>query len=382
MLLLRSVIRVWIAVAIVSAACENAFSDEIFRSRFDNDGDNICIQVSAESKHLLFLFDTLKHFTAVDVTFKHLLGRERGKHTNRQGELLVTHLLYEAPEVSIGGLKWRGANWGHQDWSKARQASGIPFDGVLGLDWMKDATIIIDPDEGTLEKSEAFDKSRVKGWTNKNWFENEEHQFQYVLSQTPKYFDLEPFLLAIGDELSVGLREELFDKLVRAGEITECKNRQVLGGTQIFSGQVGRLKSIRFAGSDHKDLSCMRMPVNLIGNGILRRYHTAFAYSEKQMYLAPAKRFGEPDPRDYSGMSLIRPDGKPPTVELIDDGSSAHAAGIRKGDEIVAIGKTSTSTITLAKVRLAFRSPGTVTLNIRRGELISSVTLQMQPTTP
>ena len=338
--------------------------------------------MNAKSDDYAFVFDTLKHFTAVDVSAKRLLGKERGKHTSRQGDLWVTHLLYEAQEVSIGGLKWRGANWGSQDWSKGRQAGGIPFDGVLGLDWMKDATIIINPDEGTLEKCEAFDKARVNGWDNKKWFDNEEYQFQYVLSPTPKYFDLEMFMVDTGFELSVGLGEELFDRLKRAGEITECKDRQVSNGPQIQSGSVGRLKSLRFAGSDHKDLSCMRMPVNVIGNGLLRRYHTAFAYSEKKLYLTPAKRFGEPDSREYSGMSLSRPDGKPPTVEYVDEGSAANVAGIRKGDEIVAIGKTPTSTITLAKVRLAFRSPGTVTLNIRRGELISSMTLQMQPTTP
>lgn len=67
---LRTVARAWIAVAGILLAREKVLSDEIYRTRFDTDCDQIFIRMNAKSDVYTFVFDTLKHFTAVDVSAK------------------------------------------------------------------------------------------------------------------------------------------------------------------------------------------------------------------------------------------------------------------------------------------------------------------------
>src|SRR5690606_24654765 len=74
----------------------------------------------------------------------------------------------------------------------------------------------------------------------------------------------------------------------------------------------------------------------LIGNDILRRFNVILNYGQGDIYIVPNSHFNEPFDYSYSGVELYLIEG----VIIVGDvakGSPAEAAGLKEGDEVLAI---------------------------------------------
>jgi hypothetical protein len=106
----------------------------------------------------------------------------------------------------------------------------------------------------------------------------------------------------------------------------------------------------------------------LIGNDILRRFNCFLNYDRRDFYLIPNSHFLEPFDYSYSGIELYLVNG----VIIVGDvapGSPGEQAGLKEGDEVIAINKVFNSNLTQLKTALQ-NSNNKVRMIIRRkGEL-------------
>ncbi len=73
-----------------------------------------------------------------------------------------------------------------------------------------------------------------------------------------------------------------------------------------------------------------------LGNQILERFNCTFDYERRVLYLAPGRRFADPDVFPRSGVQLARFGDRVEASVVLPD-SPAARAGVREGDEVVAI---------------------------------------------
>jgi membrane-associated protease RseP (regulator of RpoE activity) len=89
----------------------------------------------------------------------------------------------------------------------------------------------------------------------------------------------------------------------------------------------------------------------LIGNDLLRRFNIIMNYEKRDFYLIPNTHFSEPFDYAYTGIELYFMDG---LIFLGDvaKGSPAEAAGLKEGDEVVAVNKNFSQNLQVYKAAL------------------------------
>jgi hypothetical protein len=117
-----------------------------------------------------------------------------------------------------------------------------------------------------------------------------------------------------------------------------------------------------------------------IGNEILDRFTCTLDYEHRTIYLEPGKQFSKPDRFSRAGMQLARI-GEAIRAMQVLPGSAAAAAGIKEGDEIVALDGKPILTYTQDILTEMFEqgAPGTKhTLAIVRDGKKSTATLKLK----
>lgn len=106
----------------------------------------------------------------------------------------------------------------------------------------------------------------------------------------------------------------------------------------------------------------------LIGNDILRRFNCILNYDRRDFYLVPNSHFLEPFDYSYSGIELYLVNGKI-IVGDVAEGSPGDEAGLKEGDEVVAINKVFNNNMTLLKAALQNENNKVKMIIRRNGEL-------------
>jgi len=89
----------------------------------------------------------------------------------------------------------------------------------------------------------------------------------------------------------------------------------------------------------------------LIGNDILRRFNVILNYPKGDIYITPNRHFIESFDYSYSGMELYLVDGKIVAGDVAR-GSPAEAAGVKEGDEVLAVNKSFNQNLNQYKIEL------------------------------
>jgi hypothetical protein len=114
----------------------------------------------------------------------------------------------------------------------------------------------------------------------------------------------------------------------------------------------------------------------LIGNDILRRFNVILNYEKGDIYLTPNKHYTEPFDYSYTGLELYLING----VIIAGDvakGSPAEAAGLKEGDEVIAINKNFSQN--LNQYKIALQAPNEkIKLIIRRNEEIKQLEFKVK----
>lgn len=113
-----------------------------------------------------------------------------------------------------------------------------------------------------------------------------------------------------------------------------------------------------------------------IGNGVLRRFDVVFDLPHQAVHLDRNAAFASPDVHDRAGAWIERGERGFEVVDVVDDGP-ATAAGLAKGDVIVAIDGKRVGTLSLAEARALLRgAPGRKLRLTLDGGAVKTVTLR------
>ena len=135
-------------------------------------------------------------------------------------------------------------------------------------------------------------------------------------------------------------------------------------------GQVGRLSGFEIGGHRLSGViatfpdSAFENPKGLdsrdgnLGSGVLGRFNVTFDYVGKRMYLVPNSRYSRPFEWDMTGISFDIQQGGKIEVMGVLPGSPAAAAGVKKGETLVAVDGTQAAPRDLMRERDRFRRDG------------------------
>ncbi|MBK8301029.1 MAG: aspartyl protease family protein [Chitinophagaceae bacterium] len=114
----------------------------------------------------------------------------------------------------------------------------------------------------------------------------------------------------------------------------------------------------------------------LIGNDILRRFNVILNYARNDIYITPNTHYGDSFDYSYSGVELYFLQG----LIIVGDvakGSPAEAAGIKEGDEVIAINNNFSQNLNQYKITL--QAPNEkVKLILRRDNLMKEIEFKVR----
>jgi len=114
----------------------------------------------------------------------------------------------------------------------------------------------------------------------------------------------------------------------------------------------------------------------LIGNDILRRFNVVLNYPNNEIFLDPNSHYQEAFDYSYAGIELYFLDG----LIIIGDvakGSPAEAAGIKEGDEVLAVNKNFSQSLNQYKVALQVPNQ-LVQLFLRRNGVLLEISFKVR----
>jgi hypothetical protein len=157
-------------------------------------------------------------------------------------------------------------------------------------------------------------------------------------------------------------------------------------------GVVGRVRAIEIGGERIEDpvvdfstdkggaLASDRFD-GIIGSDILHRFHAIFDYPGRRLFLEKNAGFGQPFEYDMLGARLAAYGDKLDVIKIfhVADKTPARAAGLLRGDEILAIDGRKAAEFNWEMLKAYFRQPGKeVRLEIARGGKRLTVTLTLR----
>lgn len=114
----------------------------------------------------------------------------------------------------------------------------------------------------------------------------------------------------------------------------------------------------------------------LIGNDILRRFNVILNYGRSDIYITPNTHYADPFDYSYSGVELYLVEG----LILIGDvatGSPAEAAGLREGDQVLAVNRNFSQN--LNQYKIAMQAPNEkVKIIYRRDGVINEIEFKVR----
>lgn len=114
----------------------------------------------------------------------------------------------------------------------------------------------------------------------------------------------------------------------------------------------------------------------LIGNDILRRFNVTLNYARNDIYLVPNSHYSDVFDYSYSGVELYFIEG----LIIVGDvakGSPAETAGVKEGDEVIAVNKNFTQNLNQYKISL--QTPNEkVKLILRRDNVVKEIEFKVK----
>jgi hypothetical protein len=335
--------------------------------KFDADEDLVTVPVRLGARDYRLLLDTGSSEALVDSLLRLYLGPSAGTErapTPSGGVCEITQ--YSLPDAHVGSLPLTGERCGCYDFTATREASGCSFDGLLGMDFLRNWIITIDFDEGRVDFL-GPETTSVPGWGECIPVAFDSHGIMCVLATVGKDIQI-PFRVDTGMNSSGLLDSALFSRLVRCHELRATGDRKFLELSGIGSEQFGTISHFSLGSFRHQNLRMGSSSQNVIGLGYLSRFRVTIDFPHGQLYLAKGRQFAAPDCGDTCGLAFRFKTGRVEVV-FVDQKSPAHSAGAQAGDVIEKVNGKPVSKLKPSEIKRLVTTEGkAVRMIVKRGE--------------
>lgn len=131
-----------------------------------------------------------------------------------------------------------------------------------------------------------------------------------------------------------------------------------------------------FIFDDENNITSYPYMGGILGNDILRRFNVIINYSKGDIHITPNKHFTESFDYSYSGVELYLIEGRIIVGDVAKD-SPAETAGLKEGDEVIAVNKNFSQV--LNQYKIALQTPNEkVKMIIRRDNVIKEVEFKVR----
>jgi hypothetical protein len=290
------------------------------------------------------------------------------------GKRLEARLAQDV-ELAIGSLKIEHASVIHTEPSNF----GEYHDGIIGYSLFNRFVVELDYDNGLMHLIEPSSYVAPEGATSLPLTLRHNMPFTTVgvTALDGAKYDAN-VVIDIGARHAISLSVDSSDEISRPAGAIETELGHGLSGK--IMGSIGRVQSLRlgemelkqvlasFPVSAHQNPRGMDSRNGNLGNDVLRRFLTTFDYGNKRMILTPGQSYRKPFEHDMSGLRLRR-DGGRVLVSHVASQTPAASAGLKPGDELVAVdGKRLSGEDIYQLRRQLAENDSELTLEIRRGE--------------
>jgi hypothetical protein len=247
------------------------------------------------------------------------------------------------------------------DLGRLRRASGLAVYGLLGMDYLKGFIVRIDFDRGKVSflREVGPGPGRPVSLSRRG-------DVPFVDLRLPGLPDPVPFDVDTGSVRYGGIRVEEFRQLVERKQLALSGVNRSVTLKGVTASRKGRLATLSLGGFSHRGLVFEESQYSILGLDYWSRYTVTFDFPSGTAYLKEGANFGRPAREDRSGLLLGRT-GKRTVVDAVQEGSPAALAGIRAGDEVIAVaGRRAEGLRMLAIHKLLCAAEGRLAITVRR----------------
>jgi hypothetical protein len=320
-----------------------------------------------QGKRYHFALDTGSSHSCYDTSFRSLLGDPiRTKTTIWTPDRDITGPVFRSPAAKLGKLELPTDSEAYcLDFSRLRELYGREIDGLIGMDFLKDYVIRIDFDRGevTFLRSVGANPGHRMPITFQG-------NYPHVMVEASGLVGQGRFLIDTGSAGfgSGSLQREAFDILARLGKLRLAGESKPESFAVPHVARVGHVERIWLGHFNHEKLQFSESRKNILGLNYWARYVVTFDFPNSAIYLKEGRRFNQPEPRDLSGLRLIRKKGQTLVESVVKD-SPAAQAGIKPQDVLLRINDVAIGNMSNVGLLRLFRpSVSKYRVRVRRGE--------------
>lgn len=344
------------------------------------------------SRDLNFLFDSGAAITAIDTKTALDLGLKTAEEKLKVGTSSGSgnYQTFLDPVFTVAGVNIKAANGITSDMSGFSRIFGLPVEGIIGQDLLRDLLVEVDLDQNQLN---------IYNGGNLDWKPGNSAQFKMRFSSgTPK---IELTMLAAGESYP---GEYLFDTGAGAGlsvnGFYNFKNKINTGLQQVMVS-----KSLDLAGHQSESLTGKITAVKLgnytlqgpqasvsvepesklvgvreaglLGMGILGRFNMLFNNQASTVSLSPNNTFNDPFVPVYQlGMGLSWTGADHFLISNLNAGGKAYLAGLRNDDRIIKVNGTAPALLNDIIKAMKTLGNADLRLEVKRGQQSKTIILK------
>lgn len=336
-------------------------------------GRLLLVPVRVAGEECTFVVDTGASLTLLDQSLSGKLASAIGAARLATATGIAPAQLFECPDLAIGSLAVQSPGLvACCELQSIRRATGLPIQGVLGMDFLRSQIIQIDFDAGKLR---FLDDGQELGGCG------EAHALQFGADRRPYLYCGLPsvrgewFLLDTG-ATGKTLQAAVFDRLAEQEELVLGMPSTAATVSGEITDATGKLSCIRTGSFSHEGIIVARdARLSSLGLDYLRRYLLTLDFPRQTAYLSAGKRHESPDDSHVIGFTLASEEGRVQVKSVSPDGS-AVAAGVKVGDIILRAGGKQMQGKDLFDVREALAAEDQRPIQIslsRRGRILDVV---------
>ena len=372
----------------------NAQNQEVSRVPFLLNNDHIIIRLSINDSPLMnFMFDSGAGGILINKNFSDSIGLEAVSERLNTGAV-GTHTvsILKGNTIKVGEAQISGINMMRDEKEFEELDGGEEIAGIIGFHILSRFVVKID-----------YNTSELILYNRSNYaYEGEGIVMPIVLTYNLPLIissikvnndtEFEGFFL-----VDTGARSDLIisSPTVNKYNMTDAVGDHYVLKTEVGSSgkkakiMYGRVKQLSFAENKFSNVPVILSQAEngvlsfdgidgIIGNRILKRFNIIFDYPRSLIYLEPNGNLDKRYNENVSGFSIYFRGGKPFVKNIIDH-SPATKAGLKNGDELIAIGGVVIEEIETGTIRSYFNKEGEkIELVIKRGTKLKYTEIRLK----